>query len=357
MWKVRNELYHHGIQGQKWGIRRYQNPDGTLTEEGKKRYGSEENFKKEQTKKRTRIAAGAATAAVIAAGAAAAYAFIKQQNKLDDRDHEIRALDGEITELFNENEMLYKDLFSQEDEFYEHDNNYDVDIEGLADKIYRNDDDERFTDDFYKKKGWRFIQQNDESGGLKMNRHMYFRQQEKNVLAHHGILGQKWGIRRFQNPDGSYTAAGKERYGRGEEKKQVSESKQEEAQKDPEQIKKDKARKAAMTVGMVAVTAAATLGAAYLINKVRAEQEKEELMRSIDSLLDDNLPDDIDEKFEPEKSEYEWARKETFHPETRSEIRKRMDEVREELREDPDNEFNLDYLDELFEHLKEAPED
>ena len=33
-----NELYHHGILGQKWGIRRYQNPDGTLTEEGKIRY-------------------------------------------------------------------------------------------------------------------------------------------------------------------------------------------------------------------------------------------------------------------------------------------------------------------------------
>lgn len=33
-----NELYHHGTMGQKWGIRRYQNPDGSLTEEGRKRY-------------------------------------------------------------------------------------------------------------------------------------------------------------------------------------------------------------------------------------------------------------------------------------------------------------------------------
>ena len=33
-----NHLEHHGILGQKWGVRRYQNPDGTLTEEGKKRY-------------------------------------------------------------------------------------------------------------------------------------------------------------------------------------------------------------------------------------------------------------------------------------------------------------------------------
>lgn len=31
-------LIHFGIPGQKWGVRRYQNPDGTLTEEGKARY-------------------------------------------------------------------------------------------------------------------------------------------------------------------------------------------------------------------------------------------------------------------------------------------------------------------------------
>ena len=32
------ELYHWGIKGQKWGVRRYQNKDGTLTDAGKKRY-------------------------------------------------------------------------------------------------------------------------------------------------------------------------------------------------------------------------------------------------------------------------------------------------------------------------------
>lgn len=35
------ELYHWGIKGQKWGVRRYQNLDGTLTAAGRKRYGAE----------------------------------------------------------------------------------------------------------------------------------------------------------------------------------------------------------------------------------------------------------------------------------------------------------------------------
>jgi hypothetical protein len=45
--KYSNELYHYGVKGQKWGIRRYQNEDGTLTDEGKKRYQKiEDNVKK-----------------------------------------------------------------------------------------------------------------------------------------------------------------------------------------------------------------------------------------------------------------------------------------------------------------------
>lgn len=43
------ELQHWGVKGMKWGVRRYQNKDGTLTAAGKKRYAQElEKLKKEE---------------------------------------------------------------------------------------------------------------------------------------------------------------------------------------------------------------------------------------------------------------------------------------------------------------------
>lgn len=42
------ELYHHGIRGQKWGVRRFQNRDGSLTPEGRKRYSETIDIKRDR---------------------------------------------------------------------------------------------------------------------------------------------------------------------------------------------------------------------------------------------------------------------------------------------------------------------
>lgn len=50
-----DELYHHGIKGQKWGVRRYRNKDGTLTPAGKKRYADDSGDISEPEKSKHRL--------------------------------------------------------------------------------------------------------------------------------------------------------------------------------------------------------------------------------------------------------------------------------------------------------------
>lgn len=59
-------LAHHGIKGQKWGVRRFQNNDGSLTDQGKRRYLSDETKRKIKTA--AKVAAGVAGAAAIGYG-------------------------------------------------------------------------------------------------------------------------------------------------------------------------------------------------------------------------------------------------------------------------------------------------
>lgn len=64
------ELYHSGIKGMRWGVRRFQNADGTLTEEGKRRYGTPEGFEAASKQasaleEATRAASSAANAATV----------------------------------------------------------------------------------------------------------------------------------------------------------------------------------------------------------------------------------------------------------------------------------------------------
>ncbi len=100
------------------------------------------------------------------------------------------------------------------------------------------------------------------------------------VLAHHGILGMKWGVRRFQNKDGTLTAKGKKRYETDEDgnyKKVGTSSGSKEASNDDGEKKKgltDKQKKA-LVIGAAAVgTAIAAYGGYKLSQTIKTKAAK-----------------------------------------------------------------------------------
>lgn len=81
-------------------------------------------------------------------------------------------------------------------------------------------------------------------------------EEETEDLQHHGIRGQKWGVRRFQRPDGTRTEAGKKR------QKQNAEAESQDGEK--KHFNKETAKK----IAKGAAVAGAVVGAAYLGNKI-----------------------------------------------------------------------------------------
>ena len=82
-----DELYHHGIKGQKWGIRRFENPDGTLTPEGKARYRGENSIKQRLSMKLKdpKVQKAIKIGAAVAGSALAIYGGYKFSQYMNDQ--------------------------------------------------------------------------------------------------------------------------------------------------------------------------------------------------------------------------------------------------------------------------------
>lgn len=109
MWYIGSEentdyIAHYGILGQKWGIRRYQNPDGSLTPEGRARYGSQENYERALRKhdRNVKIAQG------VAVGALAGLAIYGGAKYLKNKKAIMRQLQGGLNSSeFNALKNMY----------------------------------------------------------------------------------------------------------------------------------------------------------------------------------------------------------------------------------------------------------
>lgn len=78
------ELYHYGVKGQKWGVRRYQNEDGSLTNAGKERYYNDAEQKSLYEQSKRHIVKGTFTGHTIAGNEDIAQAgvFLRNQNEV-----------------------------------------------------------------------------------------------------------------------------------------------------------------------------------------------------------------------------------------------------------------------------------
>lgn len=108
-------LAHHGIKGQKWGIRRFQNEDGSLTPAGKLHIGlsSKGNIALTREKTNKESVKKFVSKALISAGAIGAAFYISKHPDLVkkgyDYFHKERSTKDTVEDLFNEGPKIWSD--------------------------------------------------------------------------------------------------------------------------------------------------------------------------------------------------------------------------------------------------------
>lgn len=162
-----DELYHHGIKGQKWGIRRFQKKDGSYTSAGKNRRKNQTRGWSKDAKEANRIG---------------------QKNVKQMSNAELKRL-NERKRLESEYSRLNPSTIKKGANFVK----VVAAATGTALTIYNNSD--------------KIV-----AAGKRFANKLQHSDISEDELYHFGIKGMKWGVRRYQNKDGTLTPKGKKRY-------------------------------------------------------------------------------------------------------------------------------------------------
>lgn len=223
----KSELYHHGIQGMKWGVRRYQNKDGSLTAAGRNRYGVGPGLHAD-----ININAKGSVGSTSGGGGAGGLDD-EDEKKLDE---DLKRMDDLLQKRIDNNNFEYKPLIEDDSDVNVYLLENGIDPDKLSASQFASAKRKFIEWDNKKKrmlkeaeveyeKERKKVSDNKKNTLHKLNKNSGIKVQDKgkmninhsntmseSELYHYGILGMKWGVRRYQNYDGSYTQKGLARY-------------------------------------------------------------------------------------------------------------------------------------------------